>query len=319
MFSSLRCWLWIGSLALLMPTSPAAAPENPGLRFYEGKIDGRLAFRMVLPEPPKMAFECQGSYIYAGKRKVIALFGECSTTRLLLSETNGAGSASKQPKYNQIMADANDGGFLGTWQSADGRRSLSFEARELRPDRRTVLASAVGTYPLSGISGFFGANTMSETWRSGKGWQANLSGIHAGVREGQFVPLGRESIKVLNSLEVRVNADLTVEILGLGRVLALFPYSEYPSFLIQRMSLDDSSHRILGRNTRASFENKELRIATTDAVETELFASFENMPWDTSEPLALGLDYNPMERRFTLHLLPAGCCESVVLSFQPER
>lgn len=310
----LTSWLM---LALSLPAGAIA--EEPGFRFYEGTINERLAFRMVLPEPPNAGLPCEGSYVYNGKRQAIPLFGKCSAALLNLSEEPQVSGRSMGTARNRIKADAVGGGFTGVWQSADGKKSFSFEAHQVRPDRRAMLVSAIGTYHLAGIGGFFGANTMSDIWRQGKGWKANISGISGGMREGSFVQLTAENIKLLNSLELRVDPDLNIEIQGRGRRLALFSYSERPSFRVTRISRQDGVDRIFERDAPTSFLRGELRIATTDAIDAMPLVDFENMSLDTSTPVVAGLDYDPKRLRFYLQLLSANCCDSVVLSFEPRH
>lgn len=308
------------------PVHAADPPPPYTLQHYTGTVDGRLAFQMVLyPQGPD-GQRCEGGYVYQGQRLPVPLVGVCSAAQLALQELpprdahhTGAPPHRIDAQGQPAAGGQGAGGYQGQWQSGDGRRTLRFEARPVPPDQRALLQQVVGDHPLGAISGFFGANTMSDISRWDGRWQAGSSGISGGTRQGQAVALRRSDLALLDSLMLRVTPALDVELRARGRAEARFAFSDAPAFHVTRISREEGDILGIYHGEHSHWVGKRLRIATTDALNVLPWLPFQNLSLDADVPIAVVLELDPMSLSFELRLLSGRCCDQVSLQFADRR
>lgn len=307
------------SLAFMTTTTPAGAePEaQQPLRYFEGQVGGRFAFHMVLHQEGK---QCRGSYTYRGKREPISLLGACDAQRWRLTEWESADGVPRRATANTITAQLGDGKIKGQWQAGRNAKALSFEATAVEPTRSGMLGQARGPYRLRAITGFFGANTMTDIWHAGKRWKASASAISAGMREGFDVGLHRGDQALLDSFQLDVDDALNIEVRVKGQRVVWVPYAEQPAFAVTRISRADGEVQgIYDGEAHSNFNRFGLHIVTTDALELGPLLSFENIYFSQDAPLALSLEYNPMTAGFEMRVISGQCCDAAALFFSPKR
>jgi hypothetical protein len=307
---------------VVMAAAPAWATDTPPpytLQHYQGTVDGRLPFQMVLHPQGPGGQPCEGSYVYRGQRLPIPLLGLCSAERLRLQELPARNAHAPAGPAHRIEAQLQQGVWQGQWLSGDGRSVLRFDARPVPPDRRALLQQVVGEHPLEAISGFFGANTMSDITRDGSRWQASSSSISGGTRQGQPVGLRRSDLAVLNGLRLRVAPTLDIELLAQGRVVARFPFGDSPAFNVTHISREDGAIQGIFHGEHSHWVGQRLRIATTDEIKLLPLLPFQNIYLDAAAPTAVVLELDPLSLSFELRLVSGHCCDQVTLQFVAGR
>ncbi len=185
---------------------------------YTGKIGEKYAVTMYLEKNGK---EITGTYKYAGQTTPLALKGSiASSGEFTMNESPGG------KKITGIFSGKISGTTItGKWNSPDNVKKLDFAAHI--PSKREMLQNAAGkTYYLSYISGAVGANTLFDTYMENGVWKSHSSSISGGMREGQEDTLSSDDIKLLNSMYIKVDTDLTVRFFAGGKLLLEVPFNE---------------------------------------------------------------------------------------------
>ena len=199
--------------------------------YYKGSIDGRYGFKMVLRNETKPA--CVGSYFYLTQKKPIVLNGTCGQGKVeLTEETKGAGH--RKTKANGFSGAQAGNSITGVWKSPSTGKSYPFEATKITPDKKEVLEDARGEYRLTGISGFYGANTMDEIYKQKGQWRADESGIVDAMRQSSPVKLKTSERNLLSSFRLTVDESLAVTVYAGADLIATFPFSEKGIFSLDK-------------------------------------------------------------------------------------
>ncbi len=253
------------------------------------------------------------------QKKPIFLSGVCQSDpdRLELSELKSDEMLLKNKKYNRFIGSRNGDKISGLWYSYDDKHQYIFEATRVRPDRREVLKGAKGQYKLTDISGFYGANTMTEIFRKNGVWRASGSEISGGMRTGFESLLSQNDRTLLSSFKLIVDETLGLRIYVKGVVVADLPFTDTPLFSFARTSKDqDETSRIEMYANADSFIGDKLHVATTDQITFTEYLPFENTP--ISGEHVISVDYDPITHLFTIQVIDRRCCGSTSLSFLRE-
>ena len=280
--------------------------------YYVGTIEGKYEFKMVLSKETK---SCSGSYYYLKHKKPIFLFGTCSDSKIELQEqVDKLGYYSKK-KSNTIHAGIVGGEIKGRWISSDGKIDLDFFATRVVPNKGQLLGDAVGKYALKNISGFYGANTMTDIYKANNKWKSTGSSISAGMRQGFGFDLSEREKKLLSSFALVVDENRAITITAGGRLIASFPFTEESEFSVTKMAREeDTIDRIFVYKDAGSFIENELHIATTDKFGMSSYLAFEATPIDDAH--VMSLNYDPITLEFKMRVFDKNCCGSTSLYFE---
>lgn len=220
-------------LSLVLPMTVAAAqpmmvsaiaPGSPVYfhKFYAGKIADKHAFTMDLKN---LNGVLTGTYRYAGKSVDIYLHGKIDPSG---SFTMDELYAFKNTGVFKGVATEKE--ISGVWQSADGSKKWPFVADQTSEikigSKKEMLTKAIGDYSLESISGSGGANGMWDTWKAKGKWRSNVSGISNGMRRGNMIKLTLADIHLLDTMTIKVDADLTTRFLAGGKTILTIPYRD---------------------------------------------------------------------------------------------
>jgi hypothetical protein len=199
---------------------------------FKGTVDRRKQFTMFLDADPRRV---HGACRFADGSRHLQLRGAVSSdgsvTFDVYEQRYGSdGSLSKTGRITGALAGDR---LTGNWQSFGPERLLPFNAIETKPrplssaaTKREALSQAVGRFRLVAISGHCCGSNDYSAQRSDRGWQYGGSSIVGGERTGYITRLGRDDVARLNSIEVIVAPDLTVQLFAGKRRLLEVPFTE---------------------------------------------------------------------------------------------
>jgi len=261
---------------------------------------------------------CSGSYFYVNYKKPIFLYGTCKNSKINLQEQEENYHFPIKAKSNRIVGDISNGVLTGTWQSSDNKTSYALNARQVVPNKNDILKDAKGKYLLSSISGFYGANTMTDIFKENGSWHAGGSGISDGMRQGFDVDLSKDERHILSSFKLVTNESLGILIYCKGNIIAEFPFLNESIFDVKSITKkDDDIGRIYKYDKAGSFIENVLHIATTDKYSFSEYMPFENTPIDNTH--AISIDYNPITGDFEVKIIDSQCCGATVLYFKKHN
>lgn len=202
--------------------------------------------------------------------------------------------------------------ITGEWRVPNSSRKMSFIAHE--PSKKELLQNAAGsTYYLSSISRAWGANSLFDTWKEKGRWKSNGSAISGGMREGWENTLSDNDIKLLDSMYLKVDTNLTVRFFVGDKLMLEVPFNE------TGMTYDISeAHRnainfdmgTLSQNT--IFKDGKLYLAAIDNINYSETLPESDFLMITSD-MAL-LSYDPSDI-FELSIFISSCCNNNTLTF----
>jgi hypothetical protein len=299
-------------LARSAPAQTVPATEHFFKRTYIGQIHGKYPFTMELM---KAGGVLRGSYRYAGKNQDIGISGKVEPSGAF---TLQEGTTAKSTGSFSGTIDA--GKITGMWISPGGGRKQDFAAMQTaEADMRSkaaILTQAAGVYVLEGISGSMGANGMYDTWKEGRTWRSNVSGISGGMRQASAVRLTRGDLTLLNSISVTVDAALTTRLHASGKVVLEIPFT--PTGMQYNISKPHNSvvtDQFARYGPDQSIVGDALVLLVRDEVDynAALSGSFELQAGDI-----VTVSYLPMNNAFSVSFREGSCCGGAGLSFRKK-
>ena len=304
----LRC---LFALLLALAALQARAAEFDGAFFqrsYSGSIGGKYAITMDLR---KAGGVLRGAYRYAGKNAALALEGKLAPDGSFTLEEQSGGRVTGGFK-GKLEGEK----ISGTWSAPKSTKTLAFEASQTAQvdlqDKAAVLRAAIGTYPLQSIGGSEGANGMYDTWREGRAWRSNFSSLSQGRREASEADLTPADQKLLNSMQVSVDANLTTRFSAGGKVLLEIPYTPGPDVRMNKPHNSVITDNLARYSRKQSVVEDALSLLLRDEVDYSdaLKGSYELNPSDVLLVL-----YKPAEQAFSLEFHDGDCCAAAILRF----
>lgn len=295
-------------------TSTTTASPSTFHKTFSGKIAGKYPFTMDLKSNGGVL---TGKYRYVGKQLDLMLQGKIDPSGTFTLEERNL-SAVKTGTFSGALAGKT---ISGVWQSADGAKSLPFLAEQSSEivigNKKALLTKAVGSFGLEQIEGSGGANGMWETWKQAGRWQSSTSGISAGRRQATKIALTPADIRLLDSMAVKVDADLSTRLVADGKTVLALPYREQGmQFDIKNAPgavLEDGQNK-LGPGTTVL--DGTLYLLARDGVDFTgtLSGSFDAKVDDT-----VIVSYAIKADAFEVRFLAGECCESTIFRFTRSR
>ena len=178
--------------------------------------------------------------------------------------------------------------------------------------KKEILQNAIGEYQLTSISGAMGANTMFDTEKVKNKWLSTSSSISEAMREAYDIELNKSDIKLLNSLKIEVNQDLTVKLTAGNKVIVESKYIDNGmDYKINAKS--ELNERLESLSPSTVLEGDNLMILANDHIDysTILTGSFDVITSDN-----MTLYYNVKEKCFYLEIFLGECCDSNTFKFE---
>ncbi|HEY4374961.1 MAG TPA: hypothetical protein VGN52_23770 [Burkholderiales bacterium] len=281
-------------------------------RSYAGAIDGKLAFNMELR---KAGGVLRGSYRYAGKSAALDLDGKIAADGAFTLEEKSGDKVTGE--FKGRLAGEKISGMWSTPKGAKQARQFGFEATQTAQadlhDKPALLRGAVGVYRLESISGSAGANGMYDTWREGRGWKSNSSAISGGMREAEYAKLTGADRSLLDSMQISVDAALTVRFSAGGKTLLQIPYTPGPDYRLGKPHNSVVTEGLAAYRADRSVVEDALFLLLNDGVDygDALKGNFELDPSDVLLVL-----YKPAEGAFELDFKNGDCCGGAGLVFR---
>jgi hypothetical protein len=307
--------LLIGSASVAEAQATTANTNAGGIniayfhKFYSGKIGDKYAFTMDLKN---LNGTLSGKYRYVGKQSDVYLTGKIDPSgSFKMDETNG--SKRSGTFTGQITGKEID----GVWQSADGARKFHFGASQtseiLIGSKKEIMTHAIGNYSLDTISGFGGANGMWDTWKEKGKWKSNTSGIVNAMREVDMVALTPADARLLDSLAVTVDANLTTRFMAGGKTLLTIPYLDAGMQLKlaqEHSSVVEDELKELSPST--TVHDEQLYLLVQDGVDysKEISGHFEAAVGDI-----VTVSYSVVDGTFDVGFKEGECCGNTEFTF----
>ena len=278
-------------------------------RFYSGKIGDKYVFTMDLKN---LNGTLSGKYRYVGNQSDIYLTGKIDRSgSFTMDETNG--SRRSGTFTGQITGKEID----GVWQSADGARRFHFGANQtseiLIGSKEEIMAQAIGNYSLDTISGAGGANGMWDTWKTKGKWQSDTSGIVNARREVDMVALAPADTRLLDSLAVTVDANLTTRFMVGGKTLLTIAYQDAGMQLKlaqEHNSVVEDELKVLSPSTTVWDEHLYLLVRDGVDYSKEISGHFEAAVGDI-----VTVSYSVVDGTFDISFRDGQCCGDTEFTF----
>ena len=182
--------------------------------------------------------------------------------------------------------------------------------------KKAILDRAKGLHSLSSISAFYGANTLYDYRKSDDGWSAEGSSTSGGRRTPFDIDLGPKELSVLNSLNIRVKDDLSVDVACNNRVLFSVPFEDAGNnFKLSR----SNEEYIMGVPSGLSAENNIIDNKLYLTVKDQLpYSKLKEIDIVIETADAYSLIYNTQNDGFELTLFYADCCDNATYYFEKK-
>jgi len=279
--------------------------------YYNGVINGKYEIKMVLSRDSGI---CSGSYYYTTYKKPIFLYGACNSSNFDLQEQEKMLGYREKDNKSVIIGIIKNNAMLGSWHSYDNKKTYSFEAKKITPDKKEILKDSIGDYAIYRISSFYGANTIADIFNDNGKWNASYSSISGGERSESDRKLSRDDIYMLTSFKLTVDSSLDVKIYSKDRIIADFPFFPGSFFQVKNITKEEDEKNNIGRIFKykgiGNFFENELHIATTDKFD---FVSHLPLDEPTNEDYVASLNYNPLTMQFEVNIVGTRCCDSTTL------
>lgn len=170
--------------------------------------------------------------------------------------------------------------------------------------KKRIIKRAVGIYHLNNISGFAGANSLSDTYKENGHWVSTSSSIEEGMREAYDNDLTKNDLGLLNSARIEVDSTLTIRMmLGNEEILKTnyvpngmdYQITDTSETAIDRVLMDSKLKNI---SAKTIFVKGEILLLADEKInlEKQINASFYLLLFDH-----LLLAYNIAEDSFELN------------------
>ena len=164
--------------------------------------------------------------------------------------------------------------------------------------KQDVLKSLVGKYELNAISALMGANTMVDYNKTNGKWKGFMSMNMGGQRNGEALKITPEVLVKLNTMEIIVNPDLSVELNCNKNQIANIPFKgDGMVFEITGTIEEYSQYNKL--KPELTFEDGQLFFYAKDYTEETALA-----PYDIAEvvPNTIIVSYDTKLKEFNVSL-----------------
>lgn len=264
---------------------------------YTGRIADKYNIMMYLEKNGK---KITGYYRYTGQESPLILNGTIeSPGKVTIKESLNRGPYMETTGiFSGKITGTN---ITGEWHTPDNSKKMSFEVNQ--PSKKSVLQHTIGTYYLSSIQGWWGASTMFDSTKDTNGaWSSHVSALSAGMREGWDVTHSAEDIKLLNSMNIQVDTDLTVRFFAGGKLLLEVPFNETG----MKYSIDlgrDDPYRYLSSEKLSSsttFIDDKLYLTATD--DTDYSDTIPASDYIMANKGPVSLTYFPLNDSFSLSI-----------------
>jgi hypothetical protein len=161
-----------------------------------------------------------------------------------------------------------------------------------------VTKSLVGKYELNAISAVMGANTMVDYEKANGKWKGFMSMIMGGQRNGEALKITPDVLVKLNTMEIIVNPDLSIEFNCNKIQIANIPFKEDGMVFEIKGTIEEYS-TLYKLKPELTFEDGELFFYAKDYTdETEL------VPYDIAEvaPNTIIVSYDTKLKEFKVSL-----------------
>jgi len=235
-FSAIRHLLLLALVAASLSAWAGEFDDAFFKRSYVGTIGGKHAFDMELR---KAGGILRGAYRYAGARSALTLEGKLAADgTFMLLETSG--DKLTGTVKGRLVAEKISAVWATPW-NAKRKRQLDFNAVQTAQadlhDKAAVLRGAQGTYSLKTISGSIGSQPQYDTWRERGAWRSTTWSISTGRRVDDYASLTRADRALLDSMQVSVDAALTVRFSAAGKVLLEIPFAQGPDYRVRESNI----------------------------------------------------------------------------------
>jgi hypothetical protein len=166
--------------------------------------------------------------------------------------------------------------------------------------KRETLQALVGTHQLYDISGLMGANSMVDYNKVNGKWKGFFSMIMSGMRNGESIKIQPEALVRLNTMELVVKPDLSIDFNCNKRTLFSIPYLENGMVLEMNNKYDENSpHDLFLFKSDLTFKNGNLYLFANDNID---LAKLEPLKFEylESDVRTVYLYYSVKEKTFNL-------------------
>jgi hypothetical protein len=175
-----------------------------------------------------------------------------------------------------------------------------------------LLTKAVGEYSLDSISGSGGANGMWDTWKTRQKWRSNVSGISNGMRQAETVKLSPVDIRLLNSMRIKVDPDLTMRFLARGKTIVTIPYRDNG----MQFDIKNASNRDVDELKKLSSSttvlDEQLFLLAQDEVD---YSAVISGHFDATVNDIVIVSYSTVADTFNVSFVLGQCCGNSIFTF----
>lgn len=177
-------------------------------------------------------------------------------------------------------------------------------------EKAIYLKTLIGKYPLKTISGFMGANTMTDHYKDEKGnWTAGGSSNVGGMREGYDMEITPEDLSKLKTMLIEVKEDLTVVLSCENKVIYEIPFNE-------KIRYDLSDKEYISKPEEVSPEvnmsNNWFFLLATDKLKKENYQAIDVLQIEAD---VLILKVSSTQAEFDMQLFYGDCCDNSTYTF----
>jgi hypothetical protein len=166
--------------------------------------------------------------------------------------------------------------------------------------KKEILQSLVGTHPLNDISGLMGANSMIDYNKVNGKWKGYFSMNMGGMRNGEAIKIQPEALSRLNSMEIVVNPDLSIDFNCKKQTLFSVPFVENGMFLEMNKAYNENSpHDLFLMKSDLTIKNGNLYLFANDNIGSEKIEPLK-FEYLESDALTVYLYYSINEKTFNL-------------------
>jgi hypothetical protein len=183
--------------------------------------------------------------------------------------------------------------------------------------KKQILKRLVGEYSLDNISGFMGANTLFDTYFDNGKWTSNSSSLELGMRELYQNDLTQTDEKLLESIKLVIDSNLTINFKIGSKLIFTSPFSEMKTdYNVSNIENDELHDELQNLNSSVIFQDDYLVLFVKNDIELDwiLKGNFDIVTGDV-----LTLKYNLFTSTFELCIFNNSCCENSTLSFRRKN
>jgi hypothetical protein len=283
-------------------------------KFYAGKIADKYAFTMDLKN---LNGKLSGTYRYVGRQSDVYLTGKVDPSgSFTMNEQDGSGK-----RTGTFTGQIHGKQIDGAWQSANGAREFHFDANQTSEivigSKKEIMTRAIGDYPLDSISGSGGANGMWDTWKTKGKWQSNESSIVAARREASMIALTPADTRLLDSLAITVDPNLTTRFIVKGKTLLTIPYQDSGmQFSLEQEHNSVVEDELKPFSPKTTVEDEQLYLLVKDGVDysKEISGNFDAAVSDI-----ITVSYSVVSGTFDVTFTEGQCCGVTIFTFSRRK